>query len=190
MGHFDPGPDACLAPAGVVGPNWICGMCPFDTCANPSGVQAPTPLRRSAAPGRLQARPPPHGSECAVTTPGSAQNPCSGTRPRVQQGVQYQGAGRIALRNGGIPQFALKKTAWLARLSARVGNADLRIRNTSSQIRSATSPDAAPVHAVLPDQDGRTDDTCGRAAVKVRRQKLDAHELEVCRQIKIFDVWR
>jgi hypothetical protein len=89
-----------------------------------------------------------------------------------------------------LPRVRVPLPAVASRLSARVGHVDLRIGNTFSQIRSATSPDAAPVHAVLPDQDGGTDDTCGRAAVKVRSQKLDAHELEACRQIKIFDVWR
>ena len=62
--------------------------------------------------------------------------------------------------------------------------------NEKRQIRSATIADAAPVHAVRPDQDGRTPDTCGSAAVEERVSELDALELQACRQIKIFDVWR
>ena len=49
------------------------------------------------------------------------------------------------------------------RLSARVGNADLTLCNAFCQIRSATSLQPAPVHPSRPDQDGRTDDMCGRA---------------------------
>ena len=66
----------------------------------------------------------------------------------------------------------------------------MRIGNISSHRRSATRPDAAPVHAVLPDQDGDTDDTCGHVAVKIRHRKLDALELEACPQINFIDVWR
>ena len=55
---------------------------------------------------------------------------------------------------------------------------DLRKRNENSQIRTATRADAAPVHAVRADQDGRTADTCGSAAVKERVSELDALELQ------------
>ena len=54
------------------------------------------------------------------------------------------------------------------RLSARVGNLDLRKSNENSQIRFATRAHAAAVHASVPDLDVRTAEVVGCAHVKER----------------------
>ena len=68
------------------------------------------------------------------------------------------------------------------RLSARLGDADLRISNEKSQIRSATRLQPAPVHASVPNLDVGIADLLGCAGVKERHQKLFGVELEACRQ--------
>ena len=76
------------------------------------------------------------------------------------------------------------------RYSARVGNVDLRKCNEKSQIRTATRAQAAAVHASVPDLDVRTAEVVGCARVKERVSELDALELEACRKMEIFGVWR
>ena len=78
----------------------------------------------------------------------------------------------------------------MPRLSARVGNLDLRKSNELSQIRFATRAHAAAVHASVPDLDVCTAEVVGCAHVKEWVSELDALELRACRKIKIIGVWR
>ena len=77
-----------------------------------------------------------------------------------------------------------------SRSSARVGHVDLTICNKKRQIRPATRLQPAPVLLRVRSLHGGTDAASERAAEKTTHRKLEALELEACRQMNIFDVWR